>query len=298
MENGKIKKMIEQYHIFENLQQAKKYLKDNNIPETDPKYVNLKELFRNNLGYLGQFTKWMYDDRENFDKIKDVYDKLKSINNLDRQINSFEKMEDLYDYLIEFELNRKAMQIINSLPSISRENVTPELINLLSANLEYSDILKKYYREVGGRFNSDRRRASRVEKPPEFKTYSDWLYHDTKTYIKNLKGGFSPDVIRKKCEGVNATVIVDKPNVMLVQVDDFEASRKIGTQSWCICQSENMWNSYVNDFTVQYFIYDFTKDQGDPKHLIGATVSYGGKITTAQFSNNRSVGDLTYFDTL
>ena len=290
--------MIKQYTLFENLQKAKKYLRDNDIPESDQRFVKLREIFKNHLGFIGPFTIWMYEDRENFERIEDVYKKLISVPNLDKQIDEFEKMEDLYDYLIEFDLNRKANQIVNSIPSISRKNVTPELIHLLSANLEFSDIIKKYYREVGGRFNSDRRRDARVEKPSEYATYSDWLYNDTLIYIKNLKGGFSSDVIRQKCEGVNAEIIVDKPNVMLVRVNDFEASKKIGTPSWCICQSQGMWNSYVNSFTNQYFVYDFTKDQGDPKHLIGVTIAPGGKISTAQWSNNRNVGDLSYFDTL
>jgi len=291
-------KMIEQYHIFENLHQAKKYLKDNNIPEDDKRFLELKDLLRNNLGFMGPFTQWMYKDRESLDKIKDTFTKLKSINNLDKPIDSFEKMEDLYDYLIDFELNRKAQKVIYALPSLSRENATEELKTLIRNNLEYSDILRHYFRLVGGRYNPDRRHENRVEKPPEFKTYSDWLYQDVLNYIKNLKGGFTPESIAKRCEGVNADVIVSKPNVMLVQVHDFEASKKIGTSEWCICQTQSWWNNYVNDFTNQYFVYDFTKDMIDPKHLIGVTVSPGGKISTAQWCNNRAVGDLSYFDSL
>jgi len=294
--------MIEQYHIFENIHQAKKYLKDNNIPETDPKFLELKDILKNNLGYMGPFTKWVYNDNVTSGTTVDTLKKLKSINNLDKPIDSFEKMEDLYDYLLEFDLNRKAGQVIKALPSISRENATPELKTLISNNLEYSDILKKYFREVGGRYNPERRHEHRVEKPPEFETYSEWLYKDVLNYINNLKGGFTPDSIKKKCEGVNADVIVDKPNVMLVRVHDFEASRKIGTPGWCICQTQSWWNSYVDDFTTQYFVYDFTKDVGDPKHLIGVTIAPGsngeGKIKEAQWSNNRPVGDLSYFDSL
>jgi hypothetical protein len=56
----------------------KKLLAELNIPQTDPKFVKLRELLKNNLGYMGQFTKWYIKDREDWGKIEDTFRELKS----------------------------------------------------------------------------------------------------------------------------------------------------------------------------------------------------------------------------
>ena len=128
--------MIEQYTLFENLQKAKKFLADNKISETDERFVKLRDMLKNNLGYMAAFTKWMYKDRESFERLEDVFKKLTSISNLDRQVDEFKKMEDLYDYLQEFEINRKVKQVLKSLPSRTRELANDELKNLIKLNAD------------------------------------------------------------------------------------------------------------------------------------------------------------------
>lgn len=278
--------MIEKYTIFENLQQAKKFLADNKIPETDPRFVQLRELLKNNLGYIGQFTKWMYKDRENLDRIDDVLKKLKSIQNLDKKVDDFEKMEDLYDYLQEFEIKRKVNQVIKSLPSRTRRLANQELIDLIKLNADDKTIklLKDFYSKKGGRYsnNSD----------------SSALIKDTRDYIKNSKGDFNSEAIKKKLEGLNVEIVVDTPELLMARINDYTASKAIGSKHWCISTSESMWNSYVNDFTNQYFVWDFTKDISDKGHMIGTTVSPNGKITSGHWADDSSIRDLSVLDDL
>lgn len=277
--------MIEQYNIFENLQKAKKYLRDNNIPESDTRFKQLREIFKDNLGYIGPFTVWMYKDRENLDKIEDVYKKLKSVQNLDRQIDSFEKMEDLYDYLQDFEINRKVNQVIKSLPSRTRELVNDELRNLIKLNAEEKTInaLKDFYSKKGGRYKD-------IES----------LIKDTKDYINNLKGDFNSESIKKKIKenNLDVDIVIDTPELLMIRVNDYGASCKIGSKHWCISTSESMWNHYKTDFTQQYFVYDFTKDISDKRHMIGTTISPGGKISSAHWADDTYISDLSVLDEL
>ena len=275
--------MIEQYHLFENLQQAKKILKDMHIPEDDSRFVQLKDILKNNLGYLGVFTKWLYKDRENLDRIKDVYDKLKTIHHLDKQVDSFEKMEDLYDYLQSFEIDRKVNQVLKSLPSGTRELVNDELKELIKLNSDDKIIkaIKDFYSKKGGRYKE-------VQS----------LIKDTKDYINNLKGDFNSEAIKKKLEGLNVEIVVDTEELLMVRVKDYDTSCKIGSKHWCISTSESMWNHYVNDFTNQYFVWDFTKDISDKRHMIGTTVSPGGKITSGHWADDSSIHDLSVLDDL
>jgi len=287
--------MVDQYKIFENLQQAKKYLADNNIPESDPRFIKLRELLRNNLGYMGQFTEWMYRDRESFDRIEDTFSKLKNINNLDKKVEDFDKLEDLYDYLQKFESDRKVKQVVNSLPSNTKKYVDEKLINLLSLNSQYADEIKGFYKKKGGRYNEHSRYW---DKPSKFETYNEWLYDITDTFIKNLGGEFNSENIKKKMEGLNVDVIEDRPDLLMLRVYDYAASKVLGSTHWCISTSESMWNHYVNDFTNQYFVWDFSKDRSDIQHMIGTTVSPGGKITSGHWADDSTIRDLNYIDLL
>lgn len=301
--------MIQNYKLFENLDKAKKLLAELNIPQTDRRFVQLRELLKNNLGYMGAFTKWYIKDREDWDKIVDTFNVLKNTR-LDKPIESFEKVEDLFDYIQSFETNKKVNQIINSLPSHTRENVSPELINLLKLNIEWDDAIKKFYRDKGGRYN---RHSQWWKLPPEFKTHQEWLVDVTKTLIKNLKGGFNLESLKEKMVknglkvkpsnsddkgSYDVEIIIETPDLLMVRVNNFKASHIIGSTHWCISQSQSYWNSYVNEFTQQYFIYDFTKDISDIKHMIGATISPSNKITHAHWSDDKRVTDMSYFDNL
>lgn len=271
---------IEDYKLFENVQKSKKILAELRIPETDERYLKLREILKKNIGYLGTFTKWVFKDRESFERIDEILKELDKVK-LDKPIDSFDKLEDLYDYITEFETNKAYNQVTKALPSNARALINDELESLLKLNIEYAPLLKNWYKTKGGRYKE-----------------TSALLSDTKDFINNLKGGFNLKAILGQLEGLNVEVVIKTPELLMVKVDDYEASKKIGSKHWCISTSESMWNSYVNDFTNQYFVYDFTKDISDRAHMIGCTVSPGGNITSAHWADDRSVNDLSVLDEL
>ena len=293
--------MINQYQIFENLQNAKKYLVNNNIPETDEKFVKLKELLKGNLGYIGTFTKWMYNDRESFGKIEDTFKLLKKTNNFSKNIDDFKKLEDLYDYLQNFEINRIVDRTINGLPSWTKKYANDELRSLIGMNIEWAEFVRRFYTEKGGRYNEH---SEYWTKPVKFKTYGGWLVNETKIYIKNLKGEWNLPTILKKIsnanptleEGVDYDIVFKKPTMLMLRIYNFKTSKKIGSPPWCIVSSESMFLSYVTNMTNQYFLWDFTKEISDKRHMIGTTVEASGKITSGHWANDDTINDLTYLD--
>ena len=274
--------IIRDYKLFENLQKARKVLSELNLDENNPKYLELRNLLKKNPGYLGQFTKWYLKDNEKFDEIISTLNTVKRIG-LDKPIDEFEKLEDLYDYLINYEIERKVNQLINQIPSKARKNAinNQPLKELLSLNIEYYTIIKKWYRDEAGKYKTE-----------------ESLYNDTKDFIENLKGDFNLDSKLKLLEGKNVDIVVARPDLLMVKVNDFETSCEIGNKYWCISRDRSFWNRYVNEVTTQYFIWDFTKNISDKKHMIGVTIGLNGKIESAQWSNNTSVSDLSYFDDL
>jgi hypothetical protein len=148
-------------------------------------------------------------------------------------------------------------------------------------NTEYSGRIKDLYSKKGGRYKE-----------------IGSLIKDTKDYIKNMKGGFNLSVIKKKLEGKNVDIMVESEDLLMVRVNDYATSCEIGSKSWCIVTSKSYWDSYVNVFTSQFFIYDFTKDISDKRHMIGATISPSGEIKNAHWADDAAVQDKTYFDSL
>ena len=67
-------KLIKSYLLFENLQQAKKILANNNIPEDSPDFLKIKDLLKNNLGYAGWFTMMFYENNISLKELKDLFD--------------------------------------------------------------------------------------------------------------------------------------------------------------------------------------------------------------------------------
>ena len=302
--------MILKYQLFENLDKAKKLLTELNIPQTDQRFLKLRDLLKNNLGYMGAFTKWYLKDHEEWSIIEDTFDYLKRINKIDRPIESFDKIEMLYDYLQDYEGNRKVNQMIKALPSHTRENVTEELRNLLKLNTDLEDLIKQFYHIKGGRYN---RHSIWWTLPKEFKTFGEWLTYETKGHIINLRGGFNLEAILEKAvkahlkvKPLNSTeegnfdveVIIARTDLLMLKINNFKSSKIMGTVNWCISQDESHWNSYVTVCNLQYFVYDFTKQISDRKHMIGVTISPNDSIRAAHWAEDSPVEDLKYLDNI
>jgi hypothetical protein len=280
---------VTNFKLFENKQKSLAVLNKLNIPENDVKYVQLKELLKNNAGYLGQFTKWLFEDKETFEAIVEIFDMLNK-QKIDKPIESFNKLENLYDYLQSFEINQKSNQVFKALPSKARELVDERLMNLVAMNYEFSKEIISLYSKKGGKYS---------------KLGADALYKDTKSYIDNLKGEFSEQAMKEKAKELNVNITYSSPTITVMEVRDYESSSTIGEKAWCIATSKNMWDSYVNEFTKQYFIFDFTKDRSDKKHAIGVTVgpqseeNPNGKYTAIHWADDSTDGlSEAYFDLL
>jgi hypothetical protein len=267
------------YKLFEFLNKAKIILKQNDIPETNPDFLKLKDLLKNNMGYIGKFTEWLVRDHELFDKLKEVFNELQNTPNLDIKWDSFDKLEKLYDYLQKFNANKKINQVLKALPSRTRELVNDELRNLILLNTEYSKPLITFYSKKGGRYKD-------IES----------LIIDTEDFIDNLKGEFNLIAYLEKIKGYNVDIIEAREDVLMIKVNDYEASCALGSKLWCISTSKEHFDNYANAFKVQFFIYDFTKKRSDIHHMIGATINPQGDIVNAHWANDDSVEDYSIFD--
>lgn len=268
-------KLLNNYMVFENLQFAKKVLKDLNIPEDNPHFLKLKELLKNNIGYMGKFTEWMFKDRETFEQLEEIYQALQKIN-LDKPITDFKKAEELYDYIQNKSIGSKLNQVIKSIPSRTRELVNDELKQLISLNIEHADLLIDFFSKKGGKYSKLGQKA---------------LITDTRTFLENAMGEFNLENVKKSLKGLNIEIFYESQTALMVAVGDYDTSCKIGSKHWCIATSKHMWDNYVDGTTKQFFAWDFTKKISDKEHMIGVTVGLGNKIKYAHWSDDSRVNN-------
>ena len=262
---------IKTRNIFENINYAKKYLKLNDININDEKYIELKNLLKKNLGYLGIWTEWMFEKDININDMKRLYSyykdpKFKDFTK-DLDLNQYYNIEEIYDYLTKQYQNRQVEQVIKSLPSKTRSIVNDSLKELIFNNLEYYTEIKDFYSKKGGRY----------------KDIKDLIY-DTKSFIENLKGPWNSDEVSKNL--TPEEIVYKDDQTLIAWVETYKRSCEVGSKSWCISTDEDHFKSYTKNFKKQYFIWDFTKDISDKKSLIGVTINANGKPTAIHFKDD------------
>lgn len=259
--------------LNESMDQAKSILNKLHIPLNDERFQQLKKtlLDDNKIGYIGKFTKWLFQDHESWERVMEVYNMLKTHRSQVPPIHTFDKLENLFDFLQGSSIDVKVNQVVNSIPSQARKLVTPELKKLIELNIQWAKVLSDFYSKKGGKFKN-----------------SKDLYNETEGLITNLEGDFNLEATKQKIKKSKhpVEIMLETPEVMIIRPLSYEASCEFGSKSWCISYSKNYWDQYADLFSNQYFIYDFTKPISDKRAKIGVTVNPDASFKAAHFSDD------------
>ena len=115
-------KYINEYRIFENVEKAKKILKELNVDINNPEeleirqWKDIKDLLKDNMGYLGKFTEMFFKENKQIETLTELYNKLKKIK-LDKPIDSFKDYEDIIDYIETKNRDSKFNDLVQELPA-------------------------------------------------------------------------------------------------------------------------------------------------------------------------------------
>lgn len=102
---------------------------------------------------------------------------------------------------------------------------------------------------------------------------------------------FSMRAVLNKAENAGVTVISQADDILIVQVEDYEQSKLLGSSSWCIVRHESYFNSYTDGGNKQYFLFDFTKESADNESMIGFTIDIDGEHYAAHYKNDDEVDE-------
>lgn len=265
-------------HIKMYNQKKDMLLQLNNVSNKYPKFINhLMNLF------------YMENCKENYKgMILEVYKSQIKYKNMLKQesfsilnFDNIEKMEDAINYI---KLVHSSHKLLKSIISKKYKHLITPTIILKSKFFIEKGVTETQIQEMIGK------KIARFKTAEEFEFFVGQII---KSMSKN-----SPTTISKKAESLNALIIQNENNKLIIQVLDYNTSVELGAKSWCISYSENYWNQYTSNKSIlskiglsetkQFFIWDFDKDELDGMHLIGVTIT-NGNVEYAQDNNDDPV---------
>lgn len=260
---------LERYRIFENIYQAKSILKKKGIDELHPGFIKLRELLKNNIGYIGWFTKMLYEHNVLLSELKDLYqiilNKPEIIRGLKNSLIDYNDWGKLMDDIIYSKNSIEIKRTINELPFLQKSFVDLKSDDDKSLLLKLSQMDDK---------------ENLIKKISRYKTKEE-LFNAIDIFTSKRSKGYTN--IKKQVEKSGAKFVYDSPidNIIICEVEYTQLKILASDSSWCIL-SQTTFNYYNIGFYKQYII--FLTDKTDNYRKIGVT--YGLKFKTAHKLND------------
>jgi hypothetical protein len=123
------------------------------------------------------------------------------------------------------------------------------------------------------------------KKMASFKT-ADEVNEALTKYINSLTE-FNSEATLKKAKGLDAEVAYKTDDMVILKINNFEASKNLGSGSWCISRHETHFESYAGPKDkLQFFVFDYTKESTDKLSMIGITLNDNGTHSAAHIKND------------
>lgn len=296
--------------------------------ERDPEFVKIREMLKDNLGYLYSFTYFYFVEMVSMEELESTYkdlieykhllDRLPKkfdANFIDPNIqNNFEKLVDGIDNLKDY---RKIKKVIDKL--------TPEL------KKDYNDsppAIKELFHEVARAFTDElgKDESGKVDSAKQEKLWKSFFgevreiagvgrryfgslrrYKNIREFIKAAQNYLVSsqnegivafydriDKCNEKYGYLGADIVFDENGILVIEVKSFQANQMLnGHTRHCIKDYMSQWDSYVtNRDAKQYYIYNFNIGQYDNKSVIGITIVPGAnKNYACHLKDDAGFGD-------
>lgn len=266
------------FSVFENVQQAKSYLKDHDIPETDWVYLEIRKLLKGKDGYVGWLTKITYNDIiPNSDNNKNTIiteltnivdiltNKKYLMDIMPKKVIEYETYESFIDDYQKSITNYKAKKMYDQFPSTQKD-----LINI--KDYKVATLLSKLF--------DDEQNVVFLKKIAAYKEKT-LLLQSIKNFLnKKKETSFDKILADLHKQGVELIHVDETNNIIIVKVLNYKQCYTIGRRtSWCIVRSETTFQHYLKDLGIQYIILLTDKNESNNNSIIGATFNINGYLT-------------------
>lgn len=118
-----------------------------------------------------------------------------------------------------------------------------------------------------------------------FKTSAE-VNEALKKYVNSLQE-FEADATVKKAANFETDVAHHTEDMVILKINNYEASKALGSGSWCISRHESHFDSYAGSKDkLQFFVFDYTKESNDKLSMIGITLNTDGTHSAAHIKND------------
>jgi len=269
---------IRNFILFENIQQAKSILNKKGLDINKEKdYNDILTIFKKNPNLIGIFVKFRYDDNIPMENIKNVANWILNNRQLLSQLpnnilnyKNFEKLEDDIEKLNRGQLVKK---FYNSLYRSMKDE-----IDKLDDKQKFNDLAYNFMilpNELKKNFT-----------PLKYFEVNNINFDDfmnaLNSYIENNTVNSDKKSILKIIDEYknNLKIVYNKDNILIIQSNNKEVIKKLGSQSWCIVYSNDYYQEQYFGYgkgNTQYIIFDFNLPSSSSNSMFGITVDENGK---------------------
>jgi hypothetical protein len=254
--------------ISENMDQAKSI-----IGKKMAAFDKLKVLLSKNLGYIGKFTEYLMEENVAYEDLVELYDKILDLKGRSTAIDiSTLSYEKALDKIIELDNDLVVNSLLSKFPSLQK-NLIKERITRGSTKFSFNSMIYNVLLKVAKKENVQTL-ISKISRYKDFNTLDSAL----KLFSKDPKN--SKEQVKQLINDIKSDIVFENDNILVVKVDSLADINLLGPDtSWCILGS-GQWNNYTRN-RLQYIVYDYTKDEFDPKFKIGFTLNKDGSVHAA-----------------
>lgn len=120
-----------------------------------------------------------------------------------------------------------------------------------------------------------------------YKTSDDLLLGLRIFKSKNIKWSKKWYLDKIKDLSLNVTILESQNNYMIIEVEDYNACKELGTNAWCIVREENMFNTYMDKLRRQIIALNFSLPIESNNSMIGFTICPLGNIYDSYLRNDK-----------
>lgn len=278
MNTNNIENLIsEEVLLFENPNQAIKFLRDNKLdPFTTPKGKQILHTITGITrgdGYTYLLTKFFVNEKMPLADIKKLYDFIKQnkeiVNKLPKPAISYEKYRDLRNAFDDIVSMTVAKKLYNQLPA------------LLKKQYETLEVKQKQtFKELAGSYiklTPDQQKffTSKIAGYKDINVLMDGL----KNYIIAIENKEDYESILHKLQNTPDVIIAyadPVKEIIIAHILSFEASQKVGcTTKWCITKDMARWREYKQGGNKYFYLWDFNYPSDDINYMVG--IAYNPK---------------------
>jgi len=293
--------MLKSYKLFENVEQAKKFFKDNNIdldkkPYVKKEFEDIKKLLGNNLYYLGLFTKFHFGPERIPLSMGETNDKF--FESLIGLFNFIKKHKNLNDYLPKNIIDYNTFEELSDDIRIAQDdiivndfykNIYSSLrkdINIKDQNVK--DTILKY---VNLPDETKKGMTPLVDYKNQGKSGKEYI-NDLNNFVNKLGHDREYILDEIKKYGDKVQIVYDKNNILVIRTFDKSAIKEFGSDRWCIVYAQDSYYyNYCNPLNnmTQYIIFNFNKPSTDANSLYGVSINSSGTTPYGASQNRANV---------